>query len=177
MSNVRAPSLVLPRLPSRHGARHHPLQRLLAGVGFVGLAVALTAASGYFQAAAKGLSVAAVVLLFAALGCFLASVFALLFNVWRRYAEGHPLPAYRLHLALGVAILLFLGSYGCWMAVSGFLSDTAPVISRHTGVVPRRESEGYFWLSLAFHWCMGVFLIAAALWGATRAWVLRRRGP
>jgi hypothetical protein len=131
-------------------------------------ALILLATSGAIESAAPGLRVAAAVAAVAALGCVIAAGLGLVRNAYLRLAAAFPAPVQRVHVGLGYVLLFGLGALGIAWSVSGIVSGKAPLISRHTGTVSIADDPVYFWVSIVFHFLLGLFLIGGGLYAAYR---------
>lgn len=145
-----------------------PLRRLGLAALCLAAAVVLLAASGAVESAATDIRVAAAVAAVAALGCVLAAGLGLVRNASLRLAAAFPAPVHRFHVVLGYVVLFGLGAIAIAWSVGGLVTGNAPLISRHKGTVSVAVDPAYFWLSVAFHFVLGLFLIGGGLYAVYR---------
>lgn len=145
-----------------------PLRRLGLAALCLAAAVVLLAASVAVESAATDFRVAAAVAAITALGCVIGAGLGLVRNAYFRLAAAFPVPVHRFHVVLGYVVLFGLGALAIAWAVGGLVSGVAPLISRHGGTVSVAVDPAYFWLSVAFHFLLGLFLIGSGLYAVYR---------
>lgn len=157
---------MVPILPPPKPKR--PLRRLALAALCLAAAVVLLATSGAVESAATGLRVAAAVAAVAGLGCLIAAGLGLVRNLYLRLAAAFPASLHRIHVGLGYVVLFGLGALGIAWSIGGVVSGNAPLISRHRGTVSVADDPVYFWVSVVFHFLLGLLLIGGGIYAAYR---------